>query len=114
MTTTGGERSDATNPSEPAAALAPLKVMTETTPTRFFNDSCAQSELDYAVARSATGATTIVTVLPSIPPHSTGRDLRARSGHSTSPPSGSFGRRCWLRLTDTWGTGRNSLEATSC
>ncbi len=57
MTTTGGERSDATNPSEPAAALAPLKVMTETTPTRFFNDSCAQSELDYAVARGATGAT---------------------------------------------------------
>ena len=57
MTTTGGERSDATNRSEPAAALVPLKVMTETTPTRFFNDSCAQSELDYAVARGATGAT---------------------------------------------------------
>ncbi len=57
MTKTGGERSDATNRSEPPAALAPLKVMTQTTPTRFFNDSCAQSELDYAVARGATGAT---------------------------------------------------------
>ena len=39
------------------ATLAPLKVMTETTPTRFFNDSCAESELDYAIQRGATGAT---------------------------------------------------------
>ena len=43
--------------SEPVAALAPLKVMTDTTPTRFFNDSCAESELDYAIKRGATGAT---------------------------------------------------------
>jgi transaldolase len=42
---------------EPVAALSPLKVMTETTPTKFFNDSCAASELDYAIERGAMGAT---------------------------------------------------------
>ena len=49
---------DATHFAEPGAAIAPLKVMTETTPTRFFNDSCAESELRYAIERGATGATT--------------------------------------------------------
>lgn len=48
---------DGTRLSEPMATLAPLKVMTETTPTRFINDSCAESELDYAIQRGATGAT---------------------------------------------------------
>jgi transaldolase len=43
--------------SEPLAAVSPLKVMTETTPTKFFNDSCAAAELDYAMARGAMGAT---------------------------------------------------------
>ena len=42
---------------EPFASDAPLKVMAETTPTRFFNDSCATSELTYAIERGATGAT---------------------------------------------------------
>jgi transaldolase len=42
---------------EPPAALSPMKVMTETSPTRFFNDSCASSELLYAIERGATGAT---------------------------------------------------------
>ncbi len=44
-------------PIEPDAAHSPMRVMTETTPTRFFNDSCAVSELEYAIARGATGAT---------------------------------------------------------
>jgi transaldolase len=34
-----------------------LKVMTRTTPTKFFNDSCAAAELDYAIERGAMGAT---------------------------------------------------------
>ena len=42
---------------EPFASDAPLKVMAETTPTRFFNDSCAALELTYAIDRGATGAT---------------------------------------------------------
>ncbi len=42
---------------EPTAAAAPLKVMTETTPTRYFNDSCASADLAYAIERGATGAT---------------------------------------------------------
>jgi transaldolase len=42
---------------EPVAAESPLKIMTQTTPTKFFNDSCATSELQYAIERGATGAT---------------------------------------------------------
>jgi transaldolase len=42
---------------EPIAANSPLKIMTLTTPTKFFNDSCATSELHYAIERGATGAT---------------------------------------------------------
>ena len=62
---------DATHFAEPAAAIAPLKVMTETTATRFFNDSCAESELRYAIERGATGATTVPPAPPapgSVPP----------------------------------------------
>ena len=36
---------------------SPLARMVETTPTDYWNDSCAVAELEYAVARGATGAT---------------------------------------------------------
>jgi transaldolase len=36
---------------------SPLAWMVETTPTDYWNDSCAVAELDCAVARGATGAT---------------------------------------------------------
>ncbi len=42
---------------EPPANESPMKVMTETTVTRFFNDSCAAGEIAYAIDRGATGAT---------------------------------------------------------
>jgi transaldolase len=51
---------DSTKPpidSESDVSFAPLRRMTTTTPTRFFNDSCATSELEYAISRGATGAT---------------------------------------------------------
>ncbi len=35
----------------------PLHEMVMTTPTRYWNDSCSADELDYAIARGATGAT---------------------------------------------------------
>lgn len=35
----------------------PLHQMTMTTPTRYWNDSCSVEELQYAIARGATGAT---------------------------------------------------------
>jgi transaldolase len=41
----------------PAATDSPLRRMVESTPTEYWNDSCATSELEYAVARGATGAT---------------------------------------------------------
>lgn len=40
-----------------AAVDAPLLHMVERTPTDYWNDSCAVAELEYAVARGATGAT---------------------------------------------------------
>ena len=39
------------------AAESPLLRMTRETPTRYWNDSCAVDELEYAVERGATGAT---------------------------------------------------------
>ena len=41
----------------PAATDSPLMRMVQSTPTDYWNDSCAFSELEYAVARGATGAT---------------------------------------------------------
>jgi transaldolase len=40
-----------------AAIDSPLQRMVEATPTDFWNDSCAVAELEYAVARGGTGAT---------------------------------------------------------
>jgi transaldolase len=40
-----------------AAVESPLARMVERTPTDYWNDSCAIAELEYAVARGATGAT---------------------------------------------------------
>jgi transaldolase len=36
---------------------SPLLQMVETTPTDYWNDSCAETELEYAIERGATGAT---------------------------------------------------------
>ena len=41
----------------PGAAESPLARMVETTPTDYWNDSCAVDDLAYAVERGATGAT---------------------------------------------------------
>jgi transaldolase len=40
-----------------AAVDSPLRRMVESTPTDYWNDSCATAELEYAVARGATGGT---------------------------------------------------------
>lgn len=40
-----------------AIAESPLLRMTQETPTQYWNDSCSVSELEYAVERGATGAT---------------------------------------------------------
>jgi len=51
------EKSSAVQVIDPAVAQSPLLRMVQTTPTDFWNDSCAVEELSYAVARGATGAT---------------------------------------------------------
>ena len=46
-----------------AALDAPLARMVAETPTDYWNDSCATAELEYAVARGATGATSNPTIV---------------------------------------------------
>lgn len=45
------------------AIASPLATMVETTPTDYWNDSCAVAELEYAVARGGTGATSNPTIV---------------------------------------------------
>ena len=45
------------------AAESPLLRMVQETPTDYWNDSCAVTELEYAVARGATGATSNPTIV---------------------------------------------------
>ena len=44
-------------------AESPLARMTRTTPTEYWNDSCALAELEYAIARGAVGATSNPTIV---------------------------------------------------
>ncbi|MHB8959940.1 MAG: transaldolase family protein [Candidatus Limnocylindrales bacterium] len=46
-----------------AAVTSPLAKMVETTPTDYWNDSCAVAELEYAVERGGTGATSNPTIV---------------------------------------------------
>lgn len=46
-----------------AAVASPLAKMVETTPTDYWNDSCAVAELEYAVERGGTGATSNPTIV---------------------------------------------------
>ena len=45
------------------AVASPLAKMVETTPTDYWNDSCAVAELQYAVERGGTGATSNPTIV---------------------------------------------------
>ena len=45
------------------AVASPLAKMVETTPTDYWNDSCAVAELEYAVERGGTGATSNPTIV---------------------------------------------------
>ena len=47
----------------PATIASPLAKMVETTATDYWNDSCAVAELEYAVARGGTGATSNPTIV---------------------------------------------------
>jgi transaldolase len=49
--------------SDVRAAESPLAVMARTTPTEYWNDSCAVAELEYAIARGAVGATSNPTIV---------------------------------------------------
>lgn len=49
--------------SEAEAAASPLARMARTTPTQYWNDSCAIAELGYAIARGAVGATSNPTIV---------------------------------------------------
>jgi transaldolase len=48
---------------EEADGESPLARMARTTPTQYWNDSCAVAELDYAIARGSVGATSNPTIV---------------------------------------------------
>src|SRR3990170_2952782 len=52
---------------------SPLLRMVQETPTDYWNDSCAVSELEYAIERGATGATSNPTIVHEV--------LNKESGH---------------------------------
>ncbi len=74
---------------------SPLLRMVETTPTDYWNDSCAVDELEYAIARGATGATTnpqiVLDVLKKEPEH---WKARARELYAACP--------IWSEADITW------------
>ena len=45
------------------ALETPLARMSRTTPTEYWNDSCAIAELEYAIANGAVGATSNPTIV---------------------------------------------------
>jgi transaldolase len=57
MSRSATSRSDEDDPMTLTMTESPLLRMTLETPTRYWNDSCAVDELEYAVERGATGAT---------------------------------------------------------
>lgn len=63
----------ATPTTPPASVDSALLRMTQRTPTRYWNDSCAVSELEHAVARGATGATSNPSIVHEV--------LRKESAH---------------------------------
>jgi transaldolase len=75
---------------------SPLARMVAATPTDFWNDSCAIAELEYAVARGATGATSNPTIV--------GEVVRKESGHWL-PRIAELAREqpAWTEVDLTWG-----------
>jgi transaldolase len=73
----------------------PLHVMASTTPTDYWNDSCATDELEYAMARGATGATSnpsiVLEVLRKEPAHWKARARELFGEHPT-----------WSEVELTW------------
>ena len=45
------------------ALETPLARMARTTPTEYWNDSCATAELEYAIANGAVGATSNLSIV---------------------------------------------------
>ena len=57
MTSTDALPTTAVRPATAPMTASPLARMVQSTPTDFWNDSCALAELDFAIARGGTGAT---------------------------------------------------------
>lgn len=85
----------ATTSQVPRKADGPLDLMASTTSTDYWNDSCAPDELEYAVARGATGATSnpsiVLEVLRKEPAH---WKARARELYAAFPT--------WSEVELTW------------
>jgi transaldolase len=79
----------------PTGIDSPLSAMVRDTPTDYWNDSCASAELEYAVARGATGATSNPTIVLEV--------LRKESGHWLPRVAQLAGENpSWTEVDVTW------------
>ena len=76
-------------------ATSPLAAMVRDTPTDYWNDSCAVEELQYAVARGATGATSNPTIVLEVLRKEKGRWLPRLAELIAANPS-------WTEVDLTW------------
>src|SRR3954452_1651110 len=79
----------------PTGIDSPLHSMVRDTPTDYWNDSCASAELEYAVARGATGATSNPTIVLEVLRKETARWLPRISQLAAENPS-------WTEVEVTW------------
>jgi transaldolase len=89
----------ATPETEPGAAIShdpALLRMVRETPTDYWNDSCATAELEYAIARGATGATSNPTIVLEVLRKESGRWLPWIGERVAANPS-------WTEVDLTWG-----------
>src|SRR3954453_12061233 len=79
----------------PTQVDSPLLSMVRVTPTDYWNDSCASAELEYAVARGATGATSNPTIVLEVLRKETSRWLPRVAQLVAEQPS-------WTEVDVTW------------
>jgi transaldolase len=78
------------------AVESPLLRMVETTPTDYWNDSCAIAELEYAIERGATGATSNPVIVGEVMKKERDRWVPRVREIAASHPS-------WSEIEITWG-----------
>jgi transaldolase len=108
--TTSAQENGLTVAEHPAALAAPLLQMVRTTPTDYWNDSCATAELDYAIERGATGATSNPTIVLEVLRKEGSRWLPRIGELATEHPSWTETDLTWALVEEMAARGAGILE----